>query len=157
MNTPSDNPQADARKSLRTQQCVLLGLAALTFIIAWFDGLRGLSQAAQTILAGQEVVMVRMRWYITFSLPLVSVVALVMAGIAHYRQQLFDTKTMVVSGTVTVGVVIALGVGALIGFDDWIKAQHYERCTSLDRVQGVTRHGSRSVEFSAWTPIGQCR
>jgi|GEM_PF-6551071 len=157
MNISSPTPQANERKSLRMQLLVLIGLAAFAFIIAWFDGLRGLSQAAQTILAGQEVVMVRTQWYITFSLPLVSVVALVMASIAHYRQQLFDMKTMVISGAVVVGAVIVISVSALLGADSWIEAQHYERCTSLDRVQGVTRHGSRNVQFAAWTPIGQCR
>lgn len=157
MKTSSPDPQSDTKKLLRTQQLTLLGLAAVALIIGWLDGLNGFTHAVQYTHAKQEVVMITSRWYMTFSLPLVSLVAIVMAGIAYRRQQVFALKTMVVSGTVTVSAVIALGVCALIGFDSWIGKQGYEHCTTLDRTQGVTRHGTRHVEVSAWTIKGQCR
>lgn len=156
MNDSPSVPPADLRKSLRAQGLVLLGVAVVAFIVAWLDGLSGFIDIIETIRDGQETVMVRMRWFMSFSLPLVSVVALTLAAIGHFQQRLFDVKPLVVCGAVTVSAVIMLGVGAIIGFDRWIEKHGYEPCTSLDRVQGVTRHGTRNVEVAAWTPIGRC-
>ncbi len=157
MDSTSPPSSQTKGKFLRTQQLVLLGIAAIAFIIGWFDGLNGFAHSIENTHAGQAVVMVNMRWNITFSLPLVSVVALVLAGIAYRRQQLFNVKTLVVSGVITVVTVIALSISSLIGFDSWIETQGYERCTALDITQGITRHGARNIESSAWTLIGQCQ
>ncbi len=146
----------DSAKSLRTQQLALFGVAALAFIIGGLDGINGFIHFFQAAQAKQEVLMARSRWYFTFSLPVVSLIALGLAYVAHRRQQLFEVKTMVLSGVAVVCIIFTLSITALIFFDAAIESRGYARCSALDTFQGVSRHGVPNTISTAWALQGAC-
>lgn len=158
MDNSSPNNTADNQsKSFRMQQLVLLGLTALSFLIAWLDGFNEFMQAVQNVHAEKGLVLFKSRSHITITLSLVSIVALVLAAIAYRQKQLFNPTKMLICGTVVVSVMTVMSITSLLGFDSWMQEKGYERCTSLDHIQGITRHGATNVVDSAWTPIGKCR
>lgn len=153
----SSQSATDETRHLRMQQGALLAVAALALAIGWLDGISGFIDAMESIQKKSDLVRITTRWHFSAGLLLVTLVTLTLAAIAYCRQQLFDLKTLVVSGAVTAGMICAFSILLMLGFYDWAEAQGYERCYERDRILGVTRHGNPNVDISAWTPVGQCR